>query len=120
MAVQGLFLVAVVFLLGRANHTIAQTVDRQAKTFTKVLMEVNEWGHKAAITNVGTIYDLMTEKHTANLIANGGIERFMGQPGTRIRQEIRAAQEHLGLTEEGAKEWLRSVVGEANGAKSPE
>jgi len=93
-----------------ASAEVVRETTVQSRVFRKTLKEHDEFVFKAVNANLSIIYDLFREDHVRRLVSKNGLAPYVGQPDSRVRQEIQAVMQHLGLNQDQATEYLRSAV----------
>jgi hypothetical protein len=96
--------------VSRAATEILSESTVQARAFRKTLREHDAFMLNAVNANLSTIYTLFREDHVRRALAENGLAPYLGEPNSRIRQEIRSVAEHLNCTPEEAVAYMRTAV----------
>lgn len=111
-----------VFLVARATSAVILASARQTKVFQDTLMKHDDFMINAMTANIQAAADITQEENIRRQLARSGITPYLGEPGSRIREEIAAIASQMNIPVDAAARYLRSeIMGEeVNGGPSRE
>lgn len=84
---------------------------------TRMMIATRKANHEAAryavdamSLNHERLFHVVERGHASGILAKDGFSPHLLDPQSRVVAEIRAYARHLGVTEEGAIEWIRSQI----------
>lgn len=110
-------MVAAVALIGRSNIKLAGSVSnlvwettKQGLAHSREMKKSQEFTLAALTLHNAEFRELISQGYVQRALNQNGITPYLSDPGARIREEIEAIQQQLGVSPEEAIKYLQSSV----------
>ena len=103
-------LVLCVFLLVRGAAALVKASALQARTYSNTLEQHDKFLVAALDSNLKSVAEAVREDGIRQHLSRNGLGPYLGEPGSRIMQEIAAISQNLNVTPEEAARYLQSEI----------